>query len=105
MFEEMEDVPMELRGDKETVLKVLKGSLFSDPDEFNYIPDTLKDDRVFMLEVIKMNPRFYTCASERRQNSVRFACMAFKTNANTLRYIPTHIRRTREFLNTVVEYT
>ena len=66
-----------LKNDREFVLEVIKGNA----DMFRYISDDLKNDREFVLEAVKINPLVFKYLSNDLKND-REIILKFKETIN-----------------------
>jgi hypothetical protein len=76
-----------LRGDKEFILEILK----LDCDFLKYASDNLKNDREFILEAIKYDDGAFKFCSESLRNNVEFICEAYNVNINIMSCIDANV--------------
>jgi len=66
-------------------------------DMFNALPESAKNDRLFVMELLKLNPHIAAHLKETYADQ-EFWIEAVKTSVQTVREIPMSIPRTRKFL-------
>ncbi|MBA3722857.1 MAG: DUF4116 domain-containing protein [Parachlamydiaceae bacterium] len=84
-------------------LRMYLDAIDNDPYSFEYFPDTLKQDKKLVMQIIKKNYQVLQYASITVRNDPEFMLEAFKVNIQTLLYASPELKNNKEYFLKIVK--